>query len=150
MSIRTVERARIHTVSVGDKFGSWTVIEPSYYAGRPTGHVTICRCTCGIVKKLRVRHLTTGEGLSCGCSVIRKSTALMNELDAHWQMVKDNLAPNAWKTRREFINWSLGHGFCRKARIHRINPYLPHSPLNTYYANPRKQRGTILGIENVE
>lgn len=50
---------------VGQRFGRWTVIEPSKNKGRYIYYY--CRCDCGKCKDVYAPNLVKGKSLSCGC-----------------------------------------------------------------------------------
>lgn len=54
----------VHAVSVGQKFGKLTVLEP--VAGRKTPH-WLCRCDCGNIVLYSEAQLINGQRKSCGC-----------------------------------------------------------------------------------
>lgn len=49
-------------------FGSLTVI-------RDEGRYRVCKCECGVEKRIRIDHLISGATVSCGCVGRRKSAA---------------------------------------------------------------------------
>lgn len=62
---------RTHPVSLGQRFGRWTVVGPERRLGtegwRAREHGRDCRCDCGTVKLVRLCALTSGHSQSCGC-----------------------------------------------------------------------------------
>jgi hypothetical protein len=52
----------------GDVIGSWTVIEDvSFYQRNNKRGMLLCRCVCGVEKKVWKSHLEAGDSKSCGC-----------------------------------------------------------------------------------
>lgn len=52
----------------GQKFGAWTVLNPSdkvYHTGRRV--FWVCRCECGTLKEVFTHSLRSGDSTSCGC-----------------------------------------------------------------------------------
>ena len=49
-------------ISVGDKFGRWTVMGASTRTS-----YAICKCDCGTIKDIYIPNLTKGRTTSCGC-----------------------------------------------------------------------------------
>jgi len=56
--------------SIGQTFGSWTVIAVAK-SKRDVSHVT-CRCACGTIRDVEYRNLLRGRSRDCGCG--RKKT----------------------------------------------------------------------------
>jgi len=56
------------TISIGMTFGRWTVVGPSIWKGRDSGHRKWpCRCECGVERNVAAPSLTRGLSQSCGC-----------------------------------------------------------------------------------
>ena len=53
-------------ISVGDQYGSWTVIDEGPLKGR--NQYYLCRCACGKEKLVQGGSLRNGRSKSCGCS----------------------------------------------------------------------------------
>lgn len=53
-------------ISVGDQFGSWTIIDEGPLKGRNKYY--LCRCVCGKEKLVQSGALRNGRSRSCGCS----------------------------------------------------------------------------------
>jgi hypothetical protein len=64
------DHAYIH-IPIGTKFGRWTVIADAGSAILPQkrGHYWLCRCKCGIERKISGSSLASGGSKSCGCLV---------------------------------------------------------------------------------
>lgn len=64
----------------GEVYGRLTVLEQVTIPGRMT--MSLCRCTCGKVKKVRNSYLREGRVTSCGCGQVdwyAKSRALSTQ-----------------------------------------------------------------------
>ncbi len=57
--------SRPHPVSVGEKYGSLTIIETGHRIGEATA--SKCRCDCGTEKIVRNTNMRQGITYSCGC-----------------------------------------------------------------------------------
>lgn len=59
---------RVGSVSVGDIFGRWAVIEPRPgVPGKRRGTLWLCQCSCGTERVVTGRLLRSGKSSSCGC-----------------------------------------------------------------------------------
>lgn len=51
----------------GETFGSWTLVEYIASTSKPrTNSKWVCRCSCGVLRDVRVDHLRSGASTSCG------------------------------------------------------------------------------------
>lgn len=65
-------------LSVGEKFGRWTVISEEF---RLNGKLYCkCRCDCGIERDVYKTNLIAGKTLSCGC-LTREKTSIKNTIE---------------------------------------------------------------------
>jgi len=67
---------RSSPIGVGDVFGFLTVVDvfTGSAAGRPKeGAFARVRCTCGVRKMVRAKHLVNGSTRSCGCRRRRRT-----------------------------------------------------------------------------
>lgn len=65
-------RAKVRrSVAPGDVFERWTVLE----AAERTGDRVLCRCECGVERRVNVGSLVQGTSKSCGCRVHKVSRA---------------------------------------------------------------------------
>jgi len=71
-------------ISLGDKFGFWTVKEVNNSHAR-------CKCICGLVKKVKCEFLTQNRSTSCGCQAVktRKQTNLEKYGVEHYSQTKE-------------------------------------------------------------
>lgn len=67
-------KPQIHSVSVGDKYGKWTVTGPNKM-GKQTS-MTPCRCECGTERLVIPADLRMGRSKNCGC--VRRATVAKN------------------------------------------------------------------------
>lgn len=58
-------------VSIGQRFGRWTVLED---LGGAHYRKLLCQCDCGTLRAVRLSHLRDGGSLSCGCLSTELST----------------------------------------------------------------------------
>lgn len=56
-----------HILSVGDKFGKWTVINSDYRIDKHYHKFYLCKCECGTEKYMNSDTLIRGVSKSCGC-----------------------------------------------------------------------------------
>lgn len=80
--------------AIGSKFGSLTILDVIREKGIK---VALCRCDCGVEKKVRFQRVTAGATVSCGC-IRRKHSVLVGEkygrltvLSLDYKIVKDHL-----------------------------------------------------------
>jgi len=67
---------RKSSISVGQQYGYWTVLEDAGLVGR--NHCYLCRCVCGKEKLVAGTSLKRGSSKSCGC---KKDNGRSNGLD---------------------------------------------------------------------
>ena len=58
----------------GQRFGSWTVLEPR------AGYKWLCFCDCGTEREVLSKSLKNGRSTSCGCSYKKKSGDVFGRL----------------------------------------------------------------------
>jgi hypothetical protein len=63
-----------NTIAVGAKFGLWTTVFVPVL-----GKKILCRCVCGVEKKIDKHKLTKGLSSSCGCNRVEKAKATFVE-----------------------------------------------------------------------
>ena len=61
------EKKSVKDVKIGDVFHYWVVID---YVGNDNSYrnkLVKCKCKCGTIRNVKVRHLLEGKSKSCGC-----------------------------------------------------------------------------------
>lgn len=91
-------------IEIGSVYGRLTVLGHSKTGKK---RMLVCICKCGVKKKIRIDHLTSGRVVSCGCSRLEKATA---RLTKHGK--KGTKIYNAWlnmKNRCHYEKWPEWH-----------------------------------------
>ena len=63
--MHSLGRPPLHTVSTGQVFGRWTVLNPGLRKGGLSA--ALCQCACGTERIVLHRKLTSNHSKSCGC-----------------------------------------------------------------------------------
>lgn len=138
------------TISEGQVFGRWTVID----AVKRNGYIT-CKCSCGTVKNVYAQNLNRGKTKSCGCyrkeylSDLKTNGGRDNpRLYAIWCKMKDrcynrnvNDYPNygargitvcdEWRHDfPAFMKWAFNNGYKDNLTIDRVDNDKSYSPDN--------------------
>lgn len=78
-----LHRARTESISIGAKYGMWTVTAgPQMH---PDPHKPVnrteyeCRCECGTIRFIPARRLLQGGSRSCGCATVAKTRSIMTK-----------------------------------------------------------------------
>jgi len=70
-----LDRWETGLVSIGDRYGRYTVLSTYRQAEKPYRYMALCRCDCGKDPSfVRVDHLRSGHTQSCGCFHIEQIT----------------------------------------------------------------------------
>jgi hypothetical protein len=69
----------ISKIHPNQRIGFWTTLEPTSYRSQSTKrskirYCWICRCACGITRRVLEQHLLNGRSLSCGCREVMRGT----------------------------------------------------------------------------
>ena len=129
-----------NSVNIGDKFGLWTVISTR---DDKDNYSCMCRCDCGVTKKIDPHHLKAGNTKGCiGCSGLSRSDLVGKNLNgskviryshthkgsSFWVVRCDcgteytrSLGTISWRLRRGSVS---SCGLCTKRRKE-INRYVP-------------------------
>jgi len=71
----------------GMKFGRWSVLSRADYSN--DGHIRwLCRCDCGVERKVIGKDLVKGHSLSCGCLRIERTSTHSKSSDAIYSIWK--------------------------------------------------------------
>jgi hypothetical protein len=92
-------------MQIGSKFGLLTVIGGTTEDRR----YWLCRCVCGVEKRIRQDHLRSGRTISCGCEHSRRSSARVAALH------KANVTHGASNTRA-YTTWRSMKSRCLNTR----------------------------------
>ena len=139
--------------NIGDRYHRWLIIgdgEEVKYADNKLYPKVLCRCDCGVERKVDLRALKRGSAKSCGC--YRKEVAINNVLPYR---PKPN--PHPWE-------WRLFEHFKRGCKSRKISCeislddfkefliqdcyYCGESPSNVYKYETRDNEGRKLFIPN--
>ena len=76
------------SISVGQQYGYWTVLEDAGWIG--SNHCYLCRCECGKEKTVAGTSLKSGSSKSCGCHKSKigpDGRNLMGQTFGYWQVI---------------------------------------------------------------
>lgn len=132
---------KIDSVSVGDKFNRWTILE------KINSDYVKCKCDCGTIKNVKVYGLIDGGSKSCGC--LQREKAKLNNSgfkhgDTHtklfnvWVKMRQRCTKkydkefkyyggkgikvcDEWEDYISFKNWALNNGYKENLTIDRID-----------------------------
>lgn len=88
-----------HTVSVGQRFGRWTVTASDLKLKNRSESFALCQCDCGESRIVAAGHLRAGKSQSCGCL---RSELLRQRNTVHGQASRT--APAMYCTWRDMID----------------------------------------------
>lgn len=159
-----------HQVTVGQKFGRWTVVGDAIMRQGKTQRIRVvpCHCECGTEKDVRVAMLVSGASTSCSCGRHDACRAKAIHGDAKdggkarlyvtWTAMKQRcLNPKCkkyseyggrgitvsddWMEYVSFRDWALKNGYADDLQIDRIDNDNGYSPDNCRFVNrPTNQR----------
>jgi hypothetical protein len=69
--------AAAKTITPGDRFGRWAVLEATRYKVYPNKTRILfheCRCDCGTIQFVSIYKLHTGHSQSCGCLQVERAS----------------------------------------------------------------------------
>lgn len=166
-----------HTaVHIGDTFNRWTITGGPLFHPRPNGYSVVyfpCRCECGTVREVALKHLRPGKSSSCGC--LRNERVHVSN-GKHWETAtplyqvwchmrrrchsendpayaryggRGVVVCDEWRTSyAAFRDWALSHGYIRNLDLDRINNDLGYGPDNcrftTRVVNNNNRRDNIV------
>lgn len=132
------------------KFGMLKVIEENPMVTLPSGQKVRsikCQCECGVIKDVKLVHLTKGKIVSCGCKNKTKNGDGGTHLCKLWRSLKYRTSEKGidkhryfdrgigvceeWKEDYfKFKEWALLNGYSRELQIDRIDNNKGYSPDN--------------------
>lgn len=106
-------RQKYKPIQLGDRFYRWTVI--TYIGVQGKDKLWLCRCECGIEKKVFQGNLRKGRSMSCGCWRRENSSVLGKRHKRHGES-GDDATP-------EYIAWCSMMRRCYSLNAGNFNDY---------------------------
>lgn len=82
-------------LKAGEKYQEWTVIKKSNYKNKHGSQFYECKCSCGVIKDVRMADLLNGASKNCGHSRQKLSQGAL--------LIKDFLDKNNYNFYQEYI-----------------------------------------------
>lgn len=103
-------------LSVGQKFGHWTVLDPKVYKIASNGfryRMVKCKCACGTERLIAPAHLLSGQTFSCGCLRLENKSkgqikGLKQGVAVTRRLQKEKLS-SKYLNKKANVNSSTGH-----------------------------------------
>jgi len=102
-------------ISIGDKFGEWTVIgDAKHLSNRPA---LSCQCSCGHIKPIKITDLINNDTTKCRHCFIRKTRLVaVGEIYNNWTIIDEPDVRGRWLCKCEcgkisrIYSWHLRKG----------------------------------------
>jgi len=143
---------------IGQRFNHWTVVGDTV-KGNNVHYLTLCRCDCGVTRRVQTSKLYAGLRKSCGCArwplPAVSRTPDYRSLKDRWRHMKNRCYDPSDRSYRSyggrgitvchewlqdfatFVRWASQSGYRRDLQLDRIDNDGPYAPNNCRWVSHR-------------